>query len=113
MCSFASCASTARVARRMNSGHGSSSSSLVSVIRFSRLVAVVVLSSLLSSLVLSWVLCGSCDRRRGVLIINRSIRRCARLSAVSIFLLSVQDAQPYITVGVTVQSKSLMRDFSG
>ena len=105
------CASAARIALWMYSGHGSSSSLSVSEMRFSRLVLSSLVVSLSSSLWCSG--CCRCCRRRGMLIISLIIRRCARLSVASIFLLSVQDEHPYITVGVTVLSKSLMRDWSG
>ena len=112
--SFERCASTARVALLMNSGHGSRSSSLVSSIRCSRLVS----EGLLATSSVEWVVSLSLSVvgfifRLGVPRMRRTIRRCVRCSVVSMFLLSVHAALPYMIVGVTVLSNSFRRDLSG
>jgi hypothetical protein len=110
---LARCVSAIRVARLMKSGHGSSKSSSVNINSCSRsFVLEVLLATLSVDCVRALASVGSV-RRLGVPIISRSIRRCVRFSVMSIRFVSVQEAHAYIIVGVTVASKSRIRDCSG
>ena len=125
------------VARLMNSGHGSCSSSLWVAMSCCRFVSDVVLltSSVDSSsevLAVGGVIvccrcrccccscccgcgcaCGCCCRRRGVPMINLSIRRWVLCSCVSMSFVIVIAALPYSIVGVIVPSNSFSLDFKG
>lgn len=100
----------------MKSGHGSKSSSSEGVMSFCRSLSDVVLftSSLESlSAVVGVVLVVVFCRRRGVLMISLSIRRCVRCNCFSMSFVNVRAALPYNAVGVTVPSKSCSRDLRG
>ena len=106
--------SAVRVARFMNSGHGSISSSSFRMIRFSRsspfdvLLATSSVECSLGSLVFIF-----CVSRRGVPMTSRSIFRCVRLNVVRICFVNVQDVHAYRIVGVIVASKSRSRECRG
>ena len=111
------CMLTICVARFMNSGQGSSKSSSVMWMRLlNSIVSDTVLSTSLvesSSGATSLVVDASARScRRGVPITSRSIRLCVLFNVWSISLVSVHDADAYITVGVTVLSKSCNRNRS-
>lgn len=110
------------VALLMKSGHGSVSSSSVIVISCCRSGVDVLLATSSVESSGSSACCGGVAGcvvvvlgvlRRGVPIINRSMRRCVRCISSSKSFVNVQDVQPYIMVGVIVPSKSRSRDLSG